>query len=69
MFWLSDVDFWWPRGYGDPALYDATFRILDQDGREVDADRKSIGVRTVRLDMTPTTSESAPGRFCFIVNG
>lgn len=69
MFWLSDVDFWWPRGYGDPALYDATFRILDQDGREVDADRKSIGVRTVRLDMTPTISESAPGRFCFIVNG
>ena len=20
---LNDVDFWWPRGYGEPALYDA----------------------------------------------
>ncbi len=26
---LEDVDFWWPRGYGDPVLYDATFRIVD----------------------------------------
>lgn len=66
---LGDVEFWWPRGYGEPALYDATVRILDADGREVDSDTKKIGIRTVRLDMTPTTSKEAPGRFAFIVNG
>ncbi|MGN0202396.1 MAG: glycoside hydrolase family 2 protein [Candidatus Cryptobacteroides sp.] len=69
MFGLEDVDFWWPRGYGDAALYDATVRILDENGREVDSDSRKIGIRTVRLDMTGTNSEEAPGRFCFIVNG
>lgn len=69
MFWLDDVDFWWPRGYGDPTLYDAVVRILDENGKEVDIDRRRIGIRTVRLDMTPTNSKEAPGRFCFIVNG
>lgn len=69
MFGLENVDFWWPRGYGEPALYEATVRILDGDGREVDVDRRHVGIRTVRLDMTPTNSKENPGRFCFIVNG
>lgn len=69
MFWLDNVEFWWPRGYGDPSLYEATVRILDENGREVDVDRRMIGVRTVRLDMTATNSEKVPGRFAFIVNG
>ena len=66
---LSDVEFWWPRGYGDPSLYDAVVRILDGNGKEVDVERKKIGVRTVKLDMTATNSKDAPGRFAFIVNG
>lgn len=69
MFGLDDVDFWWPRGYGEPALYDAAVRILDENGNEVDSDSRKIGIRTVRLDLTGTNSEEAPGRFCFIVNG
>lgn len=68
-FGLDNVEFWWPRGYGEPALYDATVRILDENGREVDVDRKRIGIRTVKLDLTPTNSKENPGRFCFIVNG
>ena len=66
---LDDVEFWWPRGYGEPSLYDATVRILDGNGKEVDVERKKIGVRTVKLDMTATNSKDAPGRFAFIVNG
>lgn len=66
---LNSVEFWWPRGYGEAALYDATLRILDPQGKEVDACRKRLGIRTVRLDMTGTHSEKEPGRFCFIVNG
>ena len=68
-FGVKDVAFWWPRGYGEPALYDATLRILDGQGNEVDASRKKIGIRTVRLDLTGTHSEQKPGRFCFYVNG
>ena len=68
-FGVEDVAFWWPRGYGEPALYDATLRILDGQGNEVDACRKKIGIRTVRLDLTGTHSEQKPGRFCFYVNG
>ncbi len=66
---LKDVAFWWPRGYGEPALYDALLRILDPDGREIDACSKRIGIRTVGLDFTATHSEKEPGRFCFLVNG
>lgn len=69
IFNLEDVDLWWPRGYGDPALYDARVRILDVNGNEIDSDSRKIGLRTVSLDMTGTNSEEAPGRFCFIVNG
>ena len=69
MFFLENVDLWWPRGYGEPALYDATVRILDGDGNIVDCDTKKIGIRTVKLDFTPVHTEDNPGRFCFIVNG
>ena len=66
---MEDVEFWWPRGYGEPALYDVTLKILDQQGKEVDSDTKRLGIRTVALDLTGTHSEKEPGRFCFIVNG
>ena len=66
---LSDVEFWWPRGYGDPALYDVSLRILTEDGKEVDSNRKRLGIRTVKLDRTETNTEENPGKFCFIVNG
>ena len=66
---VPNAELWWPRGYGEPALYDATVRILDGDGNIVDCDTKKIGIRTVKLDFTPVHTEDNPGRFCFIVNG
>lgn len=68
-FNLEDVDFWWPRGYGEPALYDAVFELLDKEGKVIDRDCRKFGIRTVQLDRTPTHSVDKPGRFCFIVNG
>ena len=66
---VDDVDFWWPRGYGDPALYDVTLKIFDEKGKEVDSCHKRLGIRTVKLESTTTNTEENPGKFCFIVNG
>ena len=66
---LSNVHFWWPRGYGEPALYDAIFRIRGKDGSIWDEDIRRIGIRTIRLDNTQTHTKDNPGRFCFVVNG
>lgn len=69
IFALEDADLWWPRGYGEPALYDATVKILDDKGNTVDSDCRRIGIRTVSLDFTPVHTPDNPGRFCFVVNG
>ena len=66
---LNDADFWWPRGYGDPALYEGEISIVDENGKMLASDRKNIGLRTVTLDFTELTSTENPGEFCFKVNG
>lgn len=68
---VGNVDFWWPRGMGEPALYDATVTIVDTDGKTVLAqDKRKIGIRTIHLDRTEINNPPAkPGRFRFIVNG
>jgi len=66
---LQDVHLWWPRGYGDAALYDAEMTLKDAaTGEIIDRDVKKIGIRTIRLDFTEVNTEEKPGRFCFIVN-
>lgn len=67
---LPNADLWWPRGYGEPALYDATVELIDEKGSVVSIDRRRIGLRTVQLDRTDINlPPDRPGRFCFIVNG
>ncbi|MDR1336072.1 MAG: glycoside hydrolase family 2, partial [Tannerella sp.] len=68
-FDLGDAELWWPRGYGEPALYDAEISIVDSTGRTLAVDRRRIGLRTVALDMTEITTPEQPGEFCFRVNG
>src|SRR5690606_32612049 len=43
---LKDIDFWWPKGYGAPALYDATLRITDEKKQILDEKTQRIGIRT-----------------------
>ena len=66
-FHVENVDFWWPKGSGEPALYDATVTVLDEDGQTVLAqDVRKVGIRTIWLDRSEIND---PGRFRFIVNG
>lgn len=66
---VTAADFWWPRGYGEPALYEAKMQILDPAGRVLAANTARIGLRTVHLDRTEITTPEQPGRFQFVVNG
>ena len=65
---LQDIDLWWPRGYGDPALYDATLSIIDNNGKIIAEDRQKIGIRTVELLRTDATTREQPGEFVFKIN-
>lgn len=66
---LENVDFWWPRGYGDPALYDAEVKLVAENGRILSKHSSRIGVRTTKLDLKDVNHfPDEPGRFCFVVN-
>jgi beta-mannosidase len=66
---LEDVNLWWPRGYGDPALYDAQLELIDSQGKVVDTTKSRVGIRTIVLKYTDVTTPDHPGEFLFIVNG
>jgi len=66
---LNNVDFWWPRGYGEPALYDAALRITDKKGTILDQRKQRIGIRTADLIHSDITTPESPGEFVFVVNG
>ncbi|MDQ1332907.1 MAG: beta-mannosidase, partial [Bacteroidota bacterium] len=66
---LENVNFWWPRGYGDPILYDAVVRIVDNKKNVLDEKRQKIGIRTSELIYTDITSKEKPGEFVFKING
>lgn len=57
---------WWPRGYGDAALYEVTLELL-RDGQVVDRRSERIGIRTVELETK--YAEGDAGEFRFKVNG
>ena len=66
---LENVEFWWPRGYGDPALYDATIRIIDNKKNVLDEKKQKLGIRTAELIYTDITTPENPGEFVFKING
>jgi beta-mannosidase len=66
---IDDVDLWWPRGYGDPALYDVTLELEDVRGKTRASWQTRFGFRTIRLNLTDTTNEQGEGEFAFVVNG
>ena len=66
---LDDVDFWWPRGSGEPVLYDATLRILDNKRNILDEKKQKVGIRTAELIRTDITTKESPGEFVFRING
>jgi beta-mannosidase len=66
---LKDVDLWWPRGSGEPALYDASLELLDEDGVALATHECRIGLRTAELRRTDVSTLEEPGEFVFVVNG
>ena len=66
---LANVDLWWPRGHGEPALHDATVELLDATGNTLDVHRCRVGIRTVELRRTDLSTLEEPGEFVFVVNG
>lgn len=66
---LDNVDYWYPRGYGQPHLYTAELALCDSSGNVLDKHYERIGIRIVELRRTDITLPDAPGEFVFIVNG
>jgi len=62
------VRLWWPRGMGEPALYEAELLLFE--GEDCLArHRESFGIRDIRLDYTAETTTDGGGSFIFRCNG
>lgn len=69
-FWeVGDADFWWPVGFGEAALYDASVELLDGSGDVLARDVRKFGIRLVRLEREDIVEGRSAGRFRFVVNG
>ena len=66
---LTDVDFWWPRGMGEPALYDAKIELISDDGKVLAVDERKIGIRQFAFEYDDVKLPERPGKFLFRVNG
>ena len=69
MWGIEDVDLWWPRGFGDQALYNASLKIMDSDGNTLCENKQKIGIRNANLIVTPINTAEEPGKFQFEING
>ena len=69
IYGLKDVDFWWPRGFGEPALYEAVMELLESDGNVLARNVQNIGIRKVELISSEISTKEQPGEFYFKVNG
>jgi len=63
---IPDGRLWWPRDYGEPALYTIRAELL-QRGTVCDTRTERIGLRQVQLERTQIGGTE--GRFLFRVNG
>jgi beta-mannosidase len=51
-FSIPDPKPWWPKGMGDPYLYDLDVK-LRQGGKVIDQHSQKLGLRTIKLVMAP----------------
>ncbi len=62
---IPSPELWWPRGYGEPKLYDAELELA-KDGTVVDRRRERIGIRLARIDRR--YAEGDAGEFRIVIN-
>ena len=66
---IDRPELWWPKGMGEPNLYDATIEVLANDGTVLTRDERKIGIRLVTLERDDVYGKDRPGQFLFRVNG
>ena len=62
---VSDVDLWWPRGYGEQSLYPVTVTLSGDNGKLATWAGR-VGFRTIELD---TSADERGSAFTLSVNG
>lgn len=67
-FTVENCQFWWPKPYGRPALYQVTAELW-LDGALCDTFETEFGIRTMELLCSDTTDREGNGEFAFRVNG
>ena len=69
-FELADADLWWPRGFGEPALYDVKVEWRDLETKEVFAEKSfRLGVKKVEFTLADyEIATKKPGEMLFTVN-
>lgn len=66
-FVIENAKLWWPRGYGEPYLYDCRAELI-KDGEVLDTYCLKVGVRTVELVRSESIKDGE-GEFVFKING
>lgn len=66
---LNDIEFWWPKGFGSAALYQARVTLTDIANNVLSINTQEIGIRTAELIYTPINTKENPGDFHFRING
>ena len=65
---VAEPELWWPNGYGDQPLYEATARVHNDGGHLSDERSTTFGLRTIELAPNETDDGTAPP-YTFVVNG
>lgn len=68
-FQVGEAELWWPRGSGAQPLYDLQLELLDGSDNVLATHCQRVGLRTVKLVRTDTTTSDQLGEFVFLVNG
>lgn len=70
-FGIDNADLWWPKGFGDPALYDVKIEWVDLASKNLLAEKSfKLGVKKVEFELADYDIETKkPGEMKFIVNG
>ncbi len=64
----ADITLWWPKGYGEPNLYDVSLQLLKDDSVAAEWNGR-MGIRELELIRSEIIDENDEGDFVFLCNG